>query len=270
MHLDTMRTWGRRTDNRPLSSVHMDPIQFGSNLSHKHYRGRKHIAHRALCPLRPEGASAPACSENVVQHQSNNSCKRARLGARQEARILAFTPHPLLLAPAARPFVCTTRSLPAPINLLPAHSPAAAQFKSHSLSETLRQSSRPSPRPRATRTTLAPISRRPAALPSTVPRSFPLFSPQHRAWCSCRRHISSRPAVASGVSRTKCGEVRERLLGPRRALGRTGGHHGPTTTNRVILVVKALRHKHCWGPRAVWEVRGQLAGRESSSIASRH
>jgi hypothetical protein len=81
----------------------MDRIQLGSNLSHKHYRGRKHIAHRALCPLRPGGPSAPACSENVVQHQSNNSCKRARLGARQEARILAFTPHPLSPSPAVRP-----------------------------------------------------------------------------------------------------------------------------------------------------------------------
>jgi hypothetical protein len=74
------------------------------------------------------------------------------------------------------PFVCTTRSLPAPIHLPPAHSPAAAQFKSHSLSETLRQSSRPSPRPRATRTTLPSISRHPVALPSAAPRSLLLFS----------------------------------------------------------------------------------------------
>jgi hypothetical protein len=168
-------------------------------------------------------------------------------------------------------FVCTTQSLLAPINLPPAHSPATAQFESHSLSELVRPSSRPSPRPRATRTTLPRfLVARP--LPITVARSFLLFPSQHRACCSRRRrHISSRPAVASGLSRTKCGELRERLLGPKRALGgQTGGHHGPTTTNCIPLIVEAVRHKHRWEPRAVWEVRGQLAGRESGSVASRH
>jgi hypothetical protein len=192
-------------DDRPLSSVHMGPIQFGSSLSHKHYRGRKHIASRALCPLRPGGLSAPACSENVVQHQSNNLSERARLGARREARILAFTPHPpsLALAGSTHSFAQHGRS---PLQLI-CHC-ALTRIRPIQVALTLGRIA--SKLPTVTSTSRdthrsAPDSSSPGRPTQRRPHSFLLFSLQHRAWCSRRRYISSRPAVASGVSRTKCG-----------------------------------------------------------------
>jgi hypothetical protein len=224
----------------------MGAIQFGNNLSHKHYRGKPVLPTEPLRPFRPVRLSAPACSDNVVHHQFHNLAKLVAGCTTKGSPHSCFHCSLAVVGPCSstHSFAQHSRSLLQLICHLRTHPQPPNSSRTYSRNSCVKAPGRHLDLAR--HAPLCPDFSSPGRCPSPSLVHFfsSLLSTEHVV-VAAAHHISSRPAVASGVSRTKCGELRERLLGPKRALGgQTGGHHGPTTTNCIPLILEAVRHKH--------------------------